>query len=150
MKPVQPLQHNLPQQLCGNYVWNTGKCTLCTFSQKWSTISIKKKLNLLNRYLLHSISSGQVTPNISMSFWQSLLAWLHKLRQGKDTRPYSIHTGAYRAHRNGRRSGEHCRFTMGWKGCWGGRTESLFMPREFMTDLVKTRSLALAAVWQKN
>ncbi len=107
---------------------------------------------LLNEYLLHSISSGQETPNMSMSFWQSLLACVHRLRHGRDTRPYSIHTGAYRAHRNGLRSGEHCRFTMGWKGWWEGerRVSSCQAPREFMTDLVKTHSLALAAVWEKN
>ncbi len=68
-------------------------------------------------YLLHSMSSGQVTPNISMSLWHSSLARWQMDRHGMDTWPYTVHTGAYRAHRNILRSALHTRFTMGWKGC---------------------------------
>lgn len=72
---------------------------------------------LFNTHLLHSMSSGQATPNISMSLWHSSLARWHRDRHGMDTWPYTVHTGAYRAHRNILRSALHTRFTMGWKGC---------------------------------
>lgn len=57
-KLIQPLQHNLPQQLCGNYVWNTGKCTLRSFSKKLSTISIKKNSSCWIPAALHLLWPG--------------------------------------------------------------------------------------------
>lgn len=73
-------------------------------------------------HLLHSMSSGQDTPNISMSLWHSSLARWQRERQGMDTWPYTTQTGVYRAHKNILRSGLHCRFTMGWNG-WERRWE---------------------------
>ncbi len=89
--------------------------------------------------LLHSISSGQETPNMSMSFWQSLLACVHRLRHGRDN-PSVLHThGAYRAHRNGLRSGEALQVHPGVEGWWeeSGELVRAKRPEEFMTDLVK-------------
>ncbi|TNN43733.1 hypothetical protein EYF80_046078 [Liparis tanakae] len=50
------------------------------------------------------MSSGQASPNTSMSLWHSSLACWQRDRQGMDTWPYTVHTGAYRAHRNIRRT----------------------------------------------
>lgn len=81
---------------------------------------------------MHSISSGQETPNISMSLEHSLWARWHRRRQGSVTRPYSMHTGAYRAHRKGRKSREHSRFTMGWKGWQRERREFSSYKQQFV------------------
>ena len=71
------------------------------------------------------MSSGQATPNISMSLWHSSLARWQRLRHGIVTWPYSVHTGVYRAHRNILRSALHTRFTMGWKGCRETETQDM-------------------------
>lgn len=45
-------------------------------------------------YLSHSMSSGQATPNISISLWHSSLARWQMARHGIETLPYTVHTGA--------------------------------------------------------
>lgn len=55
-----------------------------------------KLLNIFQKflpYLSHSISSGQLRPKISMSWWHSARARWHRRRHGSVMRPYSVHTG---------------------------------------------------------
>ena len=71
--------------------------------------------NLWFSHLLHSISSGQGTPNSSMSFEHSLWA-RQSLRQESVARPYSTQTGAQSAQRNGWKLWEQSKFTTGRNG----------------------------------
>lgn len=107
-----------PVELCLLLNVDTGKATTSIQITRHS----KTDNQILHSYLLHSISSGQATPNISMSLWHSSLALWQMDRHGMDIRPYSVHTGAYRAHRNILKSALHTRFTIGWKGFGKKRT----------------------------
>lgn len=97
-------------------------CALQVHSSSEYIYILNTFLNLnynTHTHLLHSMSSGQAIPNTSMSLWHSSLARWQRDRHGMDTWPYTMHTGAYRAHRNILRSALHTKFTMGWKG-YGG------------------------------
>lgn len=72
--------------------------------------------NLWFSHLLHSISSGQATPNSSMSFKHSLWARWQNLWQGGVTRLYSTQIGAQSAQGDGRKPREQSKFTTGRNG----------------------------------